>query len=76
MQTNLEVSKSVAFYVHDEDRPGAVADILKKMADAGISLDALQAVSAGGMYGAVIFLPAEAAKKATTVLLGTGVGRS
>ena len=75
-QAKLEVRKSTAFYVHDEDRPGAVADILKKIADAGISLDAMQAVCGGaGRYGAVIFLSAEAAKKAATVLLGTGMGR-
>ena len=43
-QTKLRVRKSVAYYVHGDDRPGAVADILKKLADARVSLGAMQAV--------------------------------
>jgi len=68
-QTKLKVRKSIAFYIHGDDRPGAVADILKKLADARISLGALQAVCGGaGTYGAVIFLSPAAARKAATVL--------
>ena len=74
-QNKLKVRKGVAFYVHGDDRPGAVADILKRLADARISLSALQAVCGGtGRYGAVIFLSAAAARKAATVL-GTAFGR-
>jgi hypothetical protein len=69
-QTKLKVRKKVAFYVHGDDRPGAVADILKKLADSRISLGAMQAVCGGGArtYGAVIFLSPAAARKAATVL--------
>jgi hypothetical protein len=68
-QTKLRVRKSVAFYVHGDDRPGAVADILKKLADARISLGAMQAVCGGaGTYGAVISLSAATARKAAMVL--------
>jgi prephenate dehydratase len=68
-QSKLKVRTSVAFYVHGADRPGAVADILKKLADARISLGALQAVCGGaGTYGAVIFLPTAAARRAASVL--------
>jgi hypothetical protein len=71
-QTKLRLRKSTAFYVHGDDRPGAVADILKKLADARINVGALQAVcGGGGTYGAVIFVPRAAARKAATVL-GTG----
>ena len=64
-----KVRKSVAFYVHGDDRRGALADILKKLADSRISLGALQAVCGGaGNYGVVIFLTASAARKAATVL--------
>ena len=73
-QNKLKVRKSVAFYVHGADRPGAVADILKKLADSRISLGAMQAACGGtGTYGAVIFPSAAAAKKAATVL-GAGGG--
>ncbi len=68
-QAKLRVRKSTALYVHGDDHPGAVAEILKKLADARISVGALQAVSGGrGTYGAVIFLPRAAARKAATVL--------
>src|SRR5215469_9630944 len=68
-QAKLRVRKSTAFYVHGDDHPGAVADILKKLADAHISLGAMHAVCGGaGTYGAVIFLSPSAARKAATVL--------
>ena len=63
-QNKLKVRKSVAFYVHGDDRPGAVADILKKLADSRISVGAMQAVCGGaGNYGAVISLSPAAARK-------------
>jgi hypothetical protein len=68
-QTKLRVRKSIAFYIHGDDRPGAVADILKKLADARISLGAMHAVCGGaGTYGGVISLLPAAARKAATVL--------
>ena len=68
-KTKLRVRKSAAFYVHGEDHPGAVADILKKLADARISLGAMQAVCGGtGTYGGVISLSPAAAQKAAAVL--------
>ena len=68
-QTKLRVRKGTAFYIHGDDRPGAVADILKKLADSRINLGAMHAVCGGsGTYGAVIFLPPAAARKAATVL--------
>jgi predicted amino acid-binding ACT domain protein len=60
---------SIAFYVHGDDRSGAVADILKKLAEARISLGAMQAVCGGaGTYGGVISLSPAAAQKAAAVL--------
>jgi hypothetical protein len=68
-RAKLMLSKSTAFYIHDNDRPGAVADTLKKLADAEISVRALQAVCGGsGTYGAVVFLPSRATKKAASIL--------
>jgi hypothetical protein len=68
-QNKLKVRKSIAFYIHGDERRGAVADILKKLADARISVNAMQAVCGGaGTYGAVIYLSTAAARKAATVL--------
>ena len=68
-QTRLRVRKGTAFYVLGDDRSGAVADILKKLADAHISLGAMHAVCGGaGTYGAVVFLSTASARKAAAVL--------
>ncbi len=68
-QTKLRAQKSTAFYISGEEHPGAIADTLKKLADAKISVGALQAVCGGaGRYGAVVFLPTSATKKAAGVL--------
>jgi hypothetical protein len=68
-QAKLRIRKSTAFYIQGDDRPGALADILKKLADARISVGAVQGVSGGaGRYGAVVFLSPAAARKAVAVL--------
>jgi hypothetical protein len=61
--------KQIAFFVQGDDRPGAVADLLARLAAAKINVGALQAVSAGsGRYGAIIFLPQAAVAKAAKAL--------
>ena len=69
-QAKIKVSKKrTALYFHGEDRPGAIADVLEKLAAARINLGAVQAVCGGaGRYGAVLFLPPTAARKAARVL--------
>jgi len=69
-QAKLKLSKKrTALYFHGEDRPGAVADVLEKLAAARINLGAVQAVCGGaGRYGAVLFLPPAATRKAANVL--------
>ena len=65
----LRVKKSAAFYIQGDDRPGAVADILARLAAVKISVGAVEAVCAGaGRYGAVLFLSAAATSKAARVL--------
>lgn len=64
----LEVGpKQTALYVAGDDQPGTVADATAKLAAAGISIRAAQALAAGGKY-AVLFQVADddvkAAKKA------------
>ena len=61
--------KQVAFFVNGEDRPGAVADSLAKLALAQINVGAVQAVCGGaGRYGAIIFLPQKSVRKAAKAL--------
>ena len=68
-QAKLRLRKSAALYIHGDDRPGAIADILGKLAGARISVAAVQAVcGGGGSYGTVVFLPPTAVRKAASVL--------
>ena len=61
--------KQIAFYVHGDDRPGAVGELCAKLAAAKVNLGALQAVCGGaGSYGAVIFPPQAAVNKAAKAL--------
>lgn len=61
--------KRMALYTCGDDRPGAVADILEKLAAARINVDAVQAVCGGaGRYGAVVYLTPAAARKAVGAL--------
>lgn len=80
-QAKLKLGKKqTAFFIQGEDRPGAAADLLAKLADAKINVGAVQAVSAGaGRFGAIIFLPAAAARKAAGILgttLAKGIAAS
>jgi hypothetical protein len=65
-KVGLAVTKNTAFLVQGPDRPGAVAEIVSKLADAGVSITALDAVAAGeGRYGAILWVkPAEVRKAA------------
>jgi hypothetical protein len=61
--------KQTAFFVNGEDRPGAVAESLAKLAAAKINVGAVQAVCGGtGRYGAIIFLPQKDLRKAAKAL--------
>jgi hypothetical protein len=68
-QAKLKLRKSTALYIYGDDRPGAIADILAKLAGARMNLVAVQAVcGGGGSYGTIAFLPPAAARKAASVL--------
>jgi hypothetical protein len=68
-QARLRLRKRTVVFVHGDDRPGAIADMLAKLAGANIDVAALQAVCGeGGRYGAIVFLPPAAAGKAASVL--------
>ena len=65
----LAVTKKTAFLLQGEDRPGVIAEIVSKLADAGINVTALDAVSAGeGRYGGILWVKPTDVRKAAKAL--------
>jgi hypothetical protein len=66
----LEVqSKKTGFLVQGDDRPGAVAEVLQKLADADINVTAVDGVSAGGgRWSAILWVKPQSVNKAAKVL--------
>jgi hypothetical protein len=61
--------KHTAFLVSGEDRPGAVADVLDRLAQAGIDVVAVKAVCAGaGRFGSAFFVAPNDVRKAAKTL--------
>jgi ACT domain-containing protein len=69
-QLKIELGKKqIAFHITGEDHPGAVAEVLAKVAAKEINVYAVQALCAGnGRFGALIQVDQEAVKKAAKVL--------
>lgn len=62
-------SKKTGFLVQGDDRPGAVAEVLQKLADAAINVTAVDGVSAGaGRWGAILWVKPQSVNKAAKVL--------
>ena len=66
----LKLSKKKSgFLIQGDDRPGAVADIMERLANAKINVTAIDAVSAGGgRYGALLWVKPKDLDKAAAVL--------
>lgn len=61
--------RKTAFLLQGDDRPGAIGRLLKKIADAGINVTAIDAVCAGkGRYGAILWVRPQDASKAAKLL--------
>jgi len=61
--------KKTGFLIQGEDRAGAIADILEKLAAANVNITAMDAVSAGaGRYGAIMWVKGPDMRKAAKVL--------
>jgi prephenate dehydratase len=61
--------KQTAFHITGEDHPGAVAEVLARLAAKEINVYAVQALCAGnGRFGAFIQVDQEAVKKAAKAL--------
>lgn len=65
----LAVTRKTAFLLQGQDRPGVVAAIVSKLADAGVNITALDAVAAGGgRYGAIVWVKPADVRKAAKAL--------
>lgn len=65
-------AKKSGFLIQGEDRPGAVADILGKLADARINVTAVDAVCAGAdRYGVILWVKPPDLKRAAKALGAT-----
>ena len=61
--------KKTGFWVQGEDRVGAIADIMEKLAGARINVTAIDAVCAGeGRYGAIFWIKPPDVRKAAKIL--------
>jgi hypothetical protein len=54
--------------IQGDDRVGAIADVVGKLADAKINITAVDAISADGRYGALCWVAPRDLKKASQVL--------
>lgn len=62
-------SKKTGFLVQGDDRPGAVAEVLQKLADASINVTAVDGMAAGaGRWGAILWVKPQSVNKAAKVL--------
>ncbi len=63
------VGPKVAFLLQGDDRVGAIADVLAKLADARINVVAMNAVAAGeGRYGAILWVKSRKVRRAASIL--------
>jgi hypothetical protein len=61
--------KKSGFLIQGEDRPGAVADLVNKLAEAKINVTSVQAFcSGGGRYGGMLWVKASDLRKAAKAL--------
>ena len=63
------VGPKTGFLIQGDDRVGAIADIMTKLAEAKINVTAVDAAAAGlGRYGAILWVKSRDVKKAANVL--------
>jgi hypothetical protein len=68
-KAGLAVTKNTAFLAQGQDCPGVIAEIVSKLADAGVNITALDAVAAGGgRYGAILWVKPADVRKAAKAL--------
>ena len=61
--------RKTGFLVQGKDQPGAVAEIMGKLAEAGVNVTAMDAIAAGeGRYGAIFWVKSPDVRKAPKAL--------
>ncbi len=60
--------RRTAFLIQGRDRLGAIAEVLQKLGDAKVNVTALDAVSTGGKYGALVWVRHPNVNKAARAL--------
>jgi hypothetical protein len=72
-QAGLKLSKKKAgFLIQGDDCPGAVAELMGKLAAAGINVTSIQAITAGaGRYSGILWVKAADVRKAAKALGAT-----
>ena len=56
------------FLLRDDDRVGAIAELLERLGNAKINVTAIDAVSVDGQYGAIFWVAPKDVKKTATLL--------
>jgi hypothetical protein len=65
--------KKTGFVIQGDDRPGALADEMRALAEAGVNVTAVDAVAAGaGRFGAILWVKPEDVRKAAKLLRAKG----
>ena len=68
-KAKLQLSpRKTAFLIEGDDRPGAVADLLDKLAAAGVNVTAMDAIRVDGRYGALLWVAPADQRKAARAL--------
>ena len=68
-KAGIAVMKNTVFLAQGQDCPGVIAEIVSKLADAGVNITALDAVAAGGdRYGAILWVKPADVRKAAKAL--------
>ncbi len=71
------VGPKTGFLIQGEDRVGAMAEIVRKLAEAKVNVTAVQAVSAGvGRYGAILWVKPRDVNKAAKLLEASSPAQS
>lgn len=60
--------RKTVFLAQGDDRPGAIAEICEKLANAGINMIAMDAVAVEGRYGAIFWVEPRNVNKAAKLL--------
>ncbi len=68
MAAGILAEEGTGFFIKGEDKTGVLLKTLEALAQAGVNMKTLAAIAAGGKYGTLIVVDAEAVEKAALAL--------